>query len=94
MRLTSFYASALDPSSPQWGQLLLVKGRLQDAATHFARSAELGPYFADPLKYWGDVLVKQGHLREAHAKYEQALKYAPNWAALKDARNAVAQRTP
>ena len=41
---------------------------------------------ADPLKVWGDVLVKQGKIRERRAKYEDALRYAPNWAQLKEAR--------
>jgi hypothetical protein len=39
------------------------------------------PHWADPLKAWGDVLAKQGKTRDARAKYEEALKYAPNWAA-------------
>lgn len=37
-----------------------------------------GPRWADPLKAWGDVLVKQGKRQEAFAKYDEALKYAPN----------------
>ena len=39
-----------------------------------------------------DVLVRQGHPKEALAKYDEALKYAPNWAALKEARAAVAKQ--
>jgi predicted negative regulator of RcsB-dependent stress response len=52
-----------------------------------------GPHWADPLKAWGDVLVKQGHPKEALLRYSEALKYAPNWAALKEARAAVAKQT-
>ena len=40
---------------------------------------------------WGNVLTKQGHGKEALAKYDEALKYAPNWAALKDAHDAAAK---
>jgi hypothetical protein len=36
------------------------------------------------------VLAKQGHTQEALVKYNEALKYAPNWAALKEARDATA----
>jgi hypothetical protein len=44
-----------------------------------------GPHWADPLKAWGDVLVKQG-------KTKEALKYAPNWKQLKEAREAAVSR--
>jgi len=40
----------------------------------------------------GDVLVKQGKTKEALAKYDEALKYAPNWKQLKEAREAVAKQ--
>ena len=53
---------------------------------------ERGPHWADPLKAWGDVLVKQGHPQEALAKYDEALKYAPNWKQLKEARDTVAKQ--
>ena len=43
------------------------------------------PHWADPLKAWGDVLVKQG-------KTKEALKYAPNWKQLKEAREAAVSR--
>jgi hypothetical protein len=38
------------------------------------------------------VLIKQGHTKEALLKYSEALKCAPNWAALKDARAAPAKQ--
>ena len=43
------------------------------------------------MKAWGDVLVKQGKTKEARVKYDDALKYAPNWAVLKVAREAAAK---
>jgi Flp pilus assembly protein TadD len=42
-----------------------------------------GPHWADPLKAWGDVLMREGKPDQARAKYQQARKYAPNWAALR-----------
>ncbi len=41
---------------------------------------------------WDDVLVKQGHLDQALTEYDEALKYAPNWPALRQARAAAASR--
>jgi hypothetical protein len=38
------------------------------------------------------VLAKQGRFKDALVKYEEALKYAPNWKQLKDAREAVAKK--
>jgi hypothetical protein len=38
------------------------------------------------------VLVKQGKPKKALAKYVEALKYAPNWRQLKDAREAAAKQ--
>jgi predicted negative regulator of RcsB-dependent stress response len=53
-----------------------------------------GSHWADPLKALGDVLVKQGKTKEALAKYNEALKYAPNWKQLKETREAVAKQKP
>jgi hypothetical protein len=38
------------------------------------------------------VLAKQGHAQEALAKYDEALKYAPNWKQLKEAREVTAKQ--
>jgi tetratricopeptide (TPR) repeat protein len=76
----------------EWGKTLLVRGDLAGATKQLALAHEKGPHFADPLKSLGDVLVKQGRPREALAKYDQALKYAPDWAALKEAREAAAKQ--
>jgi len=38
------------------------------------------------------VLVKQDNAKEALAKYDAALKYAPNWKQLKEAREAAAKQ--
>jgi len=38
------------------------------------------------------VLVKQGNIKGALAKYDEALRYAPNWKQLKEAREALAKQ--
>ena len=55
-------------------------------------AGQRGPRWADPLRAWGEVLASQGKWRAAPAKYDKALKYAPAWEALKQARNAAAQK--
>jgi hypothetical protein len=44
------------------------------------------------LRAWGDVLAKQRHTKEALVNYDDALKFAPNWKDLKDAREALGSR--
>jgi hypothetical protein len=78
----------------EWGQVLLARGDLAGASKQLALAHERGPHFADPLKALGDVLVKQGRPREGLAKYDEALKYAPKWAALKEARAKAAKQDP
>jgi len=43
---------------------------------------------------WADLLAKQGKTKDALAKYDEALKYAPDWKQLKEARDAVAKQKP
>ncbi len=76
----------------EWGQALAARGDLTEAVRELALAHDKGPHFADPLKAWGDVLVEQGQRRAALAKYDEALRDAPNWAALKQAREAAAQK--
>jgi hypothetical protein len=38
------------------------------------------------------VLLKHGKTRDALAKYDEALKYAPNWNQVKEARAALAKQ--
>ena len=38
------------------------------------------------------MLVKQGNTKEALAKYDEALKFAPNWKELKYVREALAKQ--
>ncbi len=76
----------------EWGQALLARGDLAGAAREFSLAHDKGPHFADALKGWGDALAKQGRRSDALAKYDEALKYAPQWTALKQARNAAASQ--
>ncbi|MDE2357594.1 MAG: tetratricopeptide repeat protein, partial [Alphaproteobacteria bacterium] len=69
-----------------WGDLA---GALSDAQT----AARLSPHDPDALKLWGDVLARQGEIKPALAKYDAALKLAPNWTDLKQARAVTAHRT-
>jgi hypothetical protein len=36
--------------------------------------------------------MKQGKTKESLAKYDEAIKYAPNWKELKEARDALAKQ--
>jgi tetratricopeptide (TPR) repeat protein len=87
-------AVALAPDLPaayySWGVALIRHGDLAGAEGKLKAAHQRGPHWADPLKAWGDLLAKQGHLKDALAIYDQALKFAPNWVALKDARDAAA----
>jgi tetratricopeptide (TPR) repeat protein len=67
-------------------------GDLVGAEVKLIDANKRGPHWADPLKAWGDVLVKQGNIKGALAKYDEALRYAPNWKQLKEAREALAKQ--
>ena len=73
------------------GVALARHGDLAGAEVKVNDANQRGPHWADPLKAWGDVLVKQGKTKEALAKCNEALKYAPNWKQIKEAREAAAK---
>jgi tetratricopeptide (TPR) repeat protein len=73
----------------EWGAALFGWGELAGAAEKLALAHEKGPRCADPLKAWGDVLAKQGKTTEALAKYDEAVRLAPEWGALKSARQTL-----
>ena len=73
------------------GLALLKHGDLKGATEQFRLANKKGPNWADPLKAWGDVLLKQNQPKDALAKYDEALKYAPKWKQLKEAREAAAK---
>jgi len=72
--------------------MLLAKGDMDGAIANFESAHKKTAHFADALKGWGDVLARQGKTKAALAKFHEALKYAPNWKALKQARDAVAKQ--
>jgi len=94
-----WYAKAvkLAPSLPagyySWGLALAKHGDLPAAIEQLKLASLRGPTWADPLKAWGDVLAKQGYAKEGLVKYDEALKYAPNWKELKESREALAKKT-
>jgi tetratricopeptide (TPR) repeat protein len=79
------------------GDVLDLRGDWAGAQEWYAKAVKFkdanqkSPHWADPLKAWGDVLVKQGNTKDALAKYDEALKYAPNWMQLKEARDTLAK---
>jgi tetratricopeptide (TPR) repeat protein len=75
------------------GQARLDRGEVAGALADATQAAALIPQDGDAWKLWGDVLAKQGHAKEALAIYGEALKYAPHWVQLKDARQEAAMRT-
>jgi tetratricopeptide (TPR) repeat protein len=89
-------AVALAPDLPaayySWGVALARHGDLVGAETNLMDANKRGPHWADPLKAWGDVLLQQGNRKKALAKYDEALKYAPNWKQLRQAREAAAKQ--
>lgn len=70
----------------------LNRGDLAKATIDLTTANAKAPHFADPLKSWGDVLMRQDRYKEALAKYNEALKYAPAWAALIKARSIAAAK--
>lgn len=77
-----------------WGQALARRNDYAGAEAKLRESARRGPHWADPRKALGDVLIQQGKIKPALEAYDEALKYAPNWKALKDARSGAAAKAP
>jgi tetratricopeptide (TPR) repeat protein len=89
-------AVALAPDLPaayySWGVALERHADLAGAGLQLSLAHQRGPHWADPLKAWGDVYARLGNAKEALAKYDEALKYAPNWKQLREAREAAAKQ--
>jgi len=89
-------AVALAPDLPasyySWGLALARHGDLTGAVARLKDANLRGPHWADPLEAWADVLAQQGRAKEALVKYDEALKYAPNWQTLKQAREKLLKR--
>jgi hypothetical protein len=85
-------ASKLPQVYTDRGQARLDRGELAGALADATQAATLSPHDGDAWKLWGDVLAKQGKTKEALAKYDEALKYAPHWKQLQEAREAVGKQ--
>jgi tetratricopeptide (TPR) repeat protein len=89
-------AIGMAPKLPQAftdrGQARLDRGDIAGALADATGAASLSPHDGDAWKLWGEILAKRGNIKEALAKYEEALKYAPNWKQLKEAREALAKQ--
>ncbi len=74
------------PSIPKaywaWGEVLLTRGKPDDAIAQFKLANRRGPHFADALEGWGEALMAKNQSHLALAKFEGANKYAPNWGRL------------
>ena len=70
----------------------LALGQLKAAEADIASASAKAPHWADPLKAWGDVLAREGRWKDALGKYDEALKYAPAWPQLLQARAAAASK--
>lgn len=70
----------------------MKRGDLEHAETDLATASAKAPHWADPWKAWGDLLAVGGKAKEALAKYDMALKYAPDWAELHQARDDTAKQ--
>jgi tetratricopeptide (TPR) repeat protein len=68
------------------------RGNLKSAEADLAQAHTNAPHFADPLKDYGDLLACEGRWNDALAKYDEALKYAPNWLSLHQARDEAARK--
>lgn len=94
------YRKAIDisPHTPypyeHRGETRLARGDVNGAIADFTVANQLGPHFADPLKFWGDALAREAKWQEALAKYGAALNYAPHWPALIAARDAAMKAVP
>lgn len=87
-------AIKLVPSSPagyySYGLALARHADPAGAVAQFTLANQKGPHWADPLRAWGDVLRMQGKTTLALEKYDAALKYAPKWEHLIEARRSAA----
>lgn len=85
---------------PDLPNVYLARGRwemdqndLKAAEADLTIAAAKAPHFADPLKALGDLMAKAGRAKAALVQYDAALKFAPNWSALRQARDAAAKKT-
>jgi predicted Zn-dependent protease len=74
------------------GNAHLIWGDAASALADAEHATQLSQHNADAWKLWGDALAHQNQRKQALAKYDEALKYAPNWKQLKEMREALAKQ--
>lgn len=62
------------------GELLAQRGRLEEAAEHFASALEINPRFAHARHNMGMMLVQRGKLDEAIQEFSKAVEIDPRFA--------------
>jgi tetratricopeptide (TPR) repeat protein len=82
----------LAPAFLDLARLYVERRSMPLAEAHFRKAAELAPNWADPLKYWGDALAGNGRRRDAFEKYSAAMKLAPAWSDLRQAKVRMSAR--
>jgi tetratricopeptide (TPR) repeat protein len=65
-----------------WGSMLVVHGKPDQAIEKYTIANQKGPHFADALEGWGEALMAKNQSHLALAKFAEAEKYAPNWGRL------------
>ena len=75
------------------GQARFREGDLEGALADARKTVRIAPQLADGYGLWGDVLARRAQWGAAEAKYDEALRYAPAWAAARRAHDQVASRT-
>ena len=62
-----------------YGVLLVLEGKLDEAEKAFRQALELRPSYADARNNLGNLLERQGKFREAIAEYEKAIEIRPDF---------------
>ena len=62
-----------------YGILLVLEGKLNEAEKAFRQALELRPSYADARNNLGNLLERQGKFREAIAEYEKAIEIRPDF---------------
>ena len=62
------------------GNILLKKGNVDEAITHYQKALQIKPDYAESHNNLGNVLIQQGQLDEAIAQLQQALRIKPYYA--------------
>jgi tetratricopeptide (TPR) repeat protein len=79
-------ATAWVPGMPfayqHWGQALLARGNLRDAAAKFHQAQQRGPRWAEPYEGLGEVYLRAHFWTEAEQQFAKASEFAPHWSRL------------